>query len=137
MFSFTKDTRVEDDAAKMKSLLDFFDTRYKDLSFEDIRAALPRDFPDCDVSEDKTLYFTYAPYPDFDFTITANPVEHDAPIIVLQGTWKFAGLVLSSLAGGTWIDRSKTDGVDNLANAAKRLLAELKRHHTVKTPNRQ
>lgn len=135
MFPSTKLANIEGDASKIKSLLDFFDTKYSDLSFESIRATLCHDFPDCDVSEADTLYFTYKPYPDFDFTISANPVVNQPPVVTLTGTWKFDGLVLSGIVGGNWYDRTDTADPKALTDAARQVLKTLKKLHAVRTPH--
>ena len=136
MFAPVKIAGIEGDASKIKSLLDFFDTRYRDLSFESIRATLCHDFPDCDVSEEEILYFTYKPYPDFDFTISANPVVNQPPVVTLTGTWKFGGLVLSGVVGGNWFDRTDTAGSQAVTDATKQILKALKKLGAVKTPRR-
>lgn len=135
MFAPAKLAGIEADASKIESLLDFFDTKYSDLSFESIRATLCHDFPDCDVSEGETLYFTYDPYPDFDFTISANPVVNQPPVVTLTGTWKFDGLVLTGVIGGNWHDRTDTNGPKVVTDAAKQVLKTLKKHQAVKTPH--
>lgn len=136
MFAPTKIAGIEGDASKIKSLLDFFDTKYRELSFESIRATLQHDFPDCDVSEEETLYFTYGPYPDFDFTISANPVVDQPPVVTLTGTWKFDGLVLTGVVGGNWFDRTDTTGSKAVTDATKQILKALKKLRAVKTPRR-
>lgn len=132
MLKFRNSGHIEDSAEKMKSLMDFFDTKYKNLSFEEISRTLQGDFPDCDVSEEDRCYFTYKPYQDFDFVISANPINGLPPIIDIEGSWKFSGLALTSVIGGTWFGRIDNDNAGEPTKDARQLLQELKRHYNVK-----
>lgn len=121
-FSTLIKDEVNDVAVKLKTLTDLAAAKYLPMSDEELKAALPRDFPvdHYQIGSD-TAMFVFPDMSDFSFMLSTFTGSKQ---LMINGRGKYTGITLFVHEGGVW-HCSVEDGVVYSATGGAKKLAQV------------
>lgn len=125
MFGFLIGAEVNDDAVKLKTLIDMAIAKYAGLDEAHLKAAVAKDFDKdhCHIDTHR-VSFAYPDFEEFLFSLEATQHPGIAKSVTVMGRAKYAGFMVHGNAEGSWFCTAK-GGIRYQPTGGARSMAKL------------